>query len=48
MFYWMLNFFITMNAINGFGNIKYSTIPFSNETLAMWTINFKGLCYDAR
>lgn len=42
----MLDFFVTMNTINGFRNIKYSIIPFSNETLAMWTINLKGLCYD--
>ena len=43
----MLDFFITMNTIHGFRNIKYSVIPFSNETLTMWTINLKGLCYDA-
>lgn len=35
----MLDFFITMNTINGFRNIKYSTISFSNKTLTMWAVN---------
>ena len=42
----MLDLFITMNTIYSFRNVKYSVIPFSNETLAVWTINLKGLCYD--
>lgn len=42
----MLDFFITMNTINSFRNIKYSIILFSNEALTMWTINLKGLRDD--
>lgn len=35
----MLNFFITMNTIYSFGDIKYSAISFSNKTLTMWAVN---------